>query len=116
MEDPLQKRLDKIRSFSGTTQRRASLYRDLTKFDDKQTAQSLGAIQRASAPGRRLQKIGFIMMWVPDPTGVTCAVGGPMILAGRYLEKKFNGSTIVDVAKQTKDTVSSIHDFKNSIT
>ena len=28
------------------------------------------------------------MLWIPEPTGVTVAVGAPMILAGRYLDKK----------------------------
>ena len=56
-------------------------------MDDKHTARSLGALQRAPAPRKKLQKIGFIMLWVPEPTGVTCAIGGPMILAGRYLDK-----------------------------
>ena len=45
----------------------------------------------------KIQKIGFIMLWIPEPTGITCAVGGPMILAGRYLEKVYNGAKISDV-------------------
>ncbi len=100
---------------SGSVMRRNSLYSDLSKVEDKKTAQSLGALHKAPAPGKKLQKIGFIMFWVPEPSGVTCAIGGPMILAGKYLDKVYNGSTISDIGTQTKDTVSSIHDFKNSI-
>jgi hypothetical protein len=55
------------------------------------------------------------MLWVPEPTGVTCAIGGPMILAGRYLDKKYNGSTIHDIGHHTKHTISSISDFKKTI-
>jgi len=55
------------------------------------------------------------MFWVPEPTGVTCAVGGPMILAGRYLEKKYNSSTISDVGHHVRESFSSISDLKNSI-
>ncbi len=55
------------------------------------------------------------MFWIPEPSGVTCAVGGPMIIAGKYLERVYNGSTITDIGTQTKDTVSSIRDFKNSL-
>ena len=55
------------------------------------------------------------MLWVPEPTGVTCAIGGPMILAGRYLDKTFNGGTIEDIGEQTRATSSSISDFKSSI-
>jgi len=55
------------------------------------------------------------MLWVPEPTGVTCAIGGPMIVAGRYLDKKYNGSTIHDIGHHTKNTFSSINDFKKTV-
>ncbi|MDX1533599.1 MAG: hypothetical protein R3230_05295 [Nitrosopumilaceae archaeon] len=115
MVDALKARLDRLRAYSDSAKRRANLYCDIAKMDDKKTAQSLGALQRAPAPGKKLQKIGFIMLWVPEPTGVTCAIGGPMILAGRYLDKKYNGATITDIAHHTKSTTSAISDFKNTI-
>ena len=76
---------------------------------------SLGALQKAPAPGKKLQKIGFLMLWIPEPTGVTCAIGGPMIVAGRYLDKKYNGSTIRDIGHHTKNTMSTISDFRNTV-
>ena len=115
MADPLKERLDKIRSFTDSAHRRAGLYTDIAKIDDKNTARSLGALQRAPAPGKKLQKIGFLMLWVPEPTGVTCAVGGPMIVAGRYLDKKYNGATIADIGHHTRDATSTISDFKNTL-
>jgi len=115
MEDTLTKKLKKLKAYSDSAKRRANLYTDLGKIDDKNTAKSLGALQNASSPGKKLQKIGFIMFWVPEPTGVTCAVGGPMILAGRYLEKKFNSSTISDIGNHVRESSSSIDDFKSSI-
>ena len=115
MPDALKERLDKIRKFSDSAKRRANLYTDMAKMDDTRTARSLGALQKASAPGKKLQKIGFLMLWVPEPTGVTCAVGGPMIIAGRYLDKKYNGATIHDIGNETKSTMSSIKDFKRSV-
>jgi len=115
MVDPLKERLDKLRKFSDSAKRRANLYAEVTAMDDKHTARSLGSLQKAPAPGKKLQKIGFLMLWVPEPTGVTCAIGGPMIVAGRYLDKKYNGSTLHDIGHQTKNTMSSISDFKNSV-
>jgi hypothetical protein len=61
-----------------------------------------------------MQKLGFIMLWIPEPTGVTCAVGAPMILAGRYLDKMYNGSTLEDIGKHTKETITSINNFKTT--
>ena len=115
MEDPLKKRVEALRAYSESVKRRSSLYSNLSKIDDKKTASSLGALQRAPCPGGKLKKIGFIMLWVPEPTGVTCAIGGPMILAGKYLDKKYNGATIANIGTQAKDTHSSISDFKNSL-
>lgn len=115
MADVLKERLERVRAYSASAKRRANLYSDISKIEDKHTARSLGALQRASAPGKKLQKIGFIMLWVPEPTGVTCAIGGPMILAGRYLDKKYNGATISDIGNQTKNTAAEIAHFKNTI-
>ena len=115
MTDPLKARLDKIRKYSDSVKRRANLYSDMIKIDNSHTAHSLRALQKAPAPGKKLQKVGFILFWIPEPTGITMAVGGPMILAGRYLDKKYNGATIHDVGHQTKNTISSISDFKSSV-
>lgn len=115
MVDPIKKRLEKLRKFSDSAHRRANLYTDIAKIDDFHTARPLGALQKASAPGKKLQKIGFLMLWIPEPTGVTCAVGGPMIVAGRYLDKKYNGATIHDIGHETKNTIRSLNDFKSSV-
>jgi len=115
MTDPLKTRLEKLRKSSESAKRRANLYTEVAKMNDKHAASSLSALQKAPAPGKKLQKIGFLMLWVPEPTGVTCAIGGPMIVAGRYLDKKYNGATIHDVGHETKNALSSISDFKKSI-
>jgi len=115
MEDLLKRKLNELRAASGSIKRRTNLYSDLSKVDDRKTAESLSVLQKAPAPGKKLQKIGFIMFWVPEPSGVTCAIGGPMILAGKYLERMYNGSTIHDIGNETKDTVSYINDFKKSL-
>ena len=113
MSDPLQERIRHLRLMAESAKRRSSIYSGISEFDDKKTAESLGALNRASAPGKKMQKIGFIMLWIPEPTGVTCAVGAPMILAGRYLDKKYNGSTLKDIGEHTKVTITSINNFKN---
>ncbi len=115
MVDPLKARLEKLRKSSESANRRANLYTDIAKMNNGTNTSSLGSLQKAPAPGKKLQKIGFLMLWVPEPTGVTCAVGAPLIVAGRYLDKKYNGATIHDIGHETKNTLSSIKDFKNSI-
>ena len=115
MEDPLRKHLAKLKVIKESAHRRAEMYSDLSKLDDKHAMHSLGALNKAPSPGKKFQKIGFIMLWIPEPTGITCAVGGPMILAGRYLDKVYNGSKISDVGNHTKQTISTLHDFNHTI-
>jgi len=115
MKDPFQSKIEKLKIIRESAKRRNEIYSDLLNLDDKNTKRSLRALTKAPAPGKKIQKIGFIMFWIPEPTGITCAVGGPMILAGRYLEKVYNGAKISDVGNHTKDTFSTINDFKNSI-
>ena len=115
MTDPLREKIEKLKIMKESASRRAGLYFDMGKLDDKKTSQSLGALNRASAPGKKMQKLGFVMLWIPEPTGVTVAVGAPMILAGRYLDKKYNGTTLKDIGDNTHETLSSIHKFKASL-
>lgn len=116
MVDRLEEHLARIKEYSDSLKRRAKLYSDVARMSDTHIERSLGSLQKVPAPGKKLQKIGFIMLFIPEPTGVTCAVGGPMILAGRYLDKKYNSATITDVGNQTKNVASTIRDFKGSIT
>ena len=115
MDDSLKARLDKLRKISESAKRRANLYSDVAKIDDNRSTRPLSSLQKAPAPGKKLQKLGFLMLWVPEPTGVTCAIGAPLIFAGRYLDKKYNGTTIHDIGHVTKNTISSINDFKSSV-
>jgi len=115
MQDSLRKHIERLKIMKESAKRRNELYSGLTKLDDKNTTRSLRALTKAPAPGKKIQKIGFLMCWIPEPTGITCAVGGPMILAGRYLENVYNGAKISDIGNHTKESFSTIHDFKNSM-
>jgi len=115
MTDSFKEKIERLRIIKESASRRSDLYNDMGKLDDKKTSQSLGALNRASAPGRKIQKLGFLMLWIPEPTGVTVAVGAPMILAGRYLDKKYNGSTLKDIGHSTHEALSSINQFKTSL-
>ena len=115
MADPLRAKIEQLKIMKESASRRSSLYSDIGSLDDRKTSKSLGALNHASAPDKKMQKLGFIMLWIPEPTGVTVAVGAPMILAGRYLDKKYNGTTLKDIGHNTHETLSSIHKFKASL-
>ena len=109
------KSIHRIKRITESVKRRTEIYSGLAKIDDGGTADSLSKLQRAPAPGKKLQKIGWIIFWIPEPLGITNAIGAPMILGGKYLDRVYNGATIADVGHQTKSTIGSIRDFKDTI-
>ncbi len=115
MSDLLKKRIERLKHMRESAKRRSSLYSDISKINDMDTARSLGALNRASAPGKKLQKLGFIMLWIPEPTCVTVAVGAPMIIAGRYLERVYNGATLKDIGSHTSEAMSTIKNFHGNM-
>ena len=115
MDKKIEMSIHKIKRLRDSIKRRAEVYSSLGDLDDRGTARALGALQRAPAPGKKLQKIGFILFWIPEPFGITNAIGGPMILAGRYLDRVYNAATISDVGHETKNFVSSVSDIKDKI-
>ena len=114
MVDILEERIRRLRLMGESAKRRSNLYSGISGLDDKKTVKSLGALNRASAPGKKMQKLGFVMLWIPERTGVTCVVGAPMILAGRYLDKKYNGATLKDIGQHTQEAMASISNFKTT--
>ena len=108
-------RLRKLKLMSDSIKRRATIYSKISEIDDKNAAKSMSALRKAPDPGGKIQKIGFIIFWIPEPTGISNAVGAPMILAGKFLEKKYNGATLNDISKGTKTNLQTISHFKDSV-
>ncbi len=115
MDKDYRKHIDRIKKIGESAKRRAEIYSGLASLDDKGTARSLGALQRSPAPGKKLQKMGFILFWIPEPFMITNAVAVPMIIAGKYLDKVYNGATISDVGHETKNVVGTLNGIKEHI-
>ena len=113
MDEGLRKSIHKIKKMRDSVKRRAEIYSTLGTLDDRGTARALGSLQRAPAPGKKVQKIGFILLFSPEP--FTTASGIPMIIAGRYLDKVYNGSTLSDIGHETRNFKSCVSDFKDGI-
>lgn len=115
MDENHKKSIHRIKKLTESVKRRAEVYSGLAKIDDSGTASSLRCLQKVPSPGKKLQKIGFIVFWIPEPTMLSNAVAVPMILGGRYLERVYNSSTISDVGHETKNNISTIQSFRYTI-
>lgn len=113
MDEGLKRRIHKIKKMHDSVKRRTEVYSTLGNLDDRGTARALGSIQRAPAPGKKIQKIGFLLLLAPEP--FTTVAGIPMIIAGKYLDKVYNGSTIADIGHETKKFASSVSDIKDKM-
>jgi hypothetical protein len=113
MDKELKNSIHKIKRLRESIKRRSEVYSSLGGLDDRGTARALGSLQRAPAPGKKIQKIGFIFLLSPEP--FTTVAGVPMIIAGKYLDRVYNGATISDVGHETKKFVNNITDFKDRI-
>lgn len=111
MDEHYKKHIARIKKIGESAKRRTKIYSELASLDDRGTARSLGSLQRASAPGKKLQKIGFIFLISPDP--ITTPFGIPMIIAGRYMDKVYNGATISDVGHETRKMAGKFSDIKD---
>lgn len=113
MDENLRTSIHKIKKMRDSIKRRAEVYSSLGVLDDRGTARALGSLQRAPAPGKKIQKIGFILLIAPDP--FTTVAGIPMILAGKYLDRVYNGSTISDIGHETRNFVRNVSEIKDKI-
>lgn len=113
MVDHLKTRLDKVRKASDSAKRRASLYNDMSKIDDKGTAKSMRCLEKAPSPGKKMQKIGVALLLAPEP--FTTPIGLALMGAGTIFNKKYNGATIHDIGHETKRNLATISDFKNTV-
>lgn len=113
MDEKYRKDIHKIKKITESVNRRAEIYSGLAKIEDRGTAGSMRALQKAPSPGKTMQKIGLGLALAPEP--ITTPIGFALIAAGKILEKKYKSATIVDVGHETKSTFGTIRDFKDTI-
>ncbi|MGQ0795695.1 MAG: hypothetical protein ACT4N5_05885 [Nitrosopumilaceae archaeon] len=113
MAENYKKSIHRVKKITESINRRAKIYSEIAKIDDRGTARSMRALQKAPSPGKKMQKIGLGLVLAPEP--VTTPIGIALMAAGKIIEKKYNSSTIVDVGHTTKNTISSIKDIRESM-
>ncbi|MGI0009732.1 MAG: hypothetical protein ACRD92_08965 [Nitrosopumilaceae archaeon] len=113
MDENHKKSIHRIKKLTESVKRRNEVYSGLANIEDRGTARSMRALQKAPSSGKKLQKIGLGLLLAPEP--VTTPIGCALIVTGKILEKKYNSTTIVDIGNETTNTIDTIKDIKDTI-
>lgn len=90
---------------------KASIYANVANLNNKSLKTPLRDLMYASAPGKKISKIGMALFCIPEPFMVTNIVGLPMIAAGKMLDRYYTGTTIKHVNEEARKTLNSLQDF-----
>ncbi len=95
--------------------KRVELYSSLNVIMDEKVKHAMDNIRRAPQISKVLNKAGWMLFWIPEPTMISTLVGIPMIFAGRALNKYYNDLTIKGVVEETVKMLKSMEEFRYSL-
>lgn len=85
----------------------------LNTIADTRLKVSINDITHAPQLSKKISRIGWMLFWIPEPTMVSTAVGIPMILAGRALDRYYNGLTVKGLYEETAKMLRSLESFRS---
>ncbi|GBC74073.1 hypothetical protein HRbin05_00104 [archaeon HR05] len=80
----------------------------LDTLADNNLKASINSIRHAPQLSKKISRIGWMLFWIPEPTMVSTAVGIPMILAGKALERYYNSLTVKGLYEETSRMLKSL--------
>ena len=105
---------DNVRKINMTVdslKNKAGIYANVANLNNKSLKTPLRDLMHASAPGKKISKIGVALFWFPEPTMISHLVGLPMIVGGKLLDRYYTGTTIKHVNEEARKTLNSLQDF-----
>lgn len=101
----------KVNNAVNSLRNRAELYANVTSLNGGKLKGPLKSLVHASAPGKKISKIGVALFWFPEPTMISHLVALPMIVGGKILDRYYSGTTLKHVGEETGRTMSSLEEF-----
>ena len=103
--------IKKVNASVDSLKSRVNLYANVTNLNSSKLKGPLKSLIHASAPGKKISRIGWAMFWIPEPTLISNLVGLPMIAGGKLLERHYSGTTIKHVGEEARKTLNSLEEF-----
>jgi len=101
----------KVNMVVDSLESKANLYANVTNLNSGRLKEPLKSLVHASAPGKKLSKIGWAMFWIPEPTMISNLVGMPLIAGGKLLDRYYSGTTINHVGKEARRTLNLLEEL-----
>jgi len=101
----------KVNAAVDSLKSKANLYANVTNLNNSKLKGPLKSLVHASAPGKKISRIGWVLFWLPEPMMITNLVGLPMIAGGKLLDRYYSGTTIKHVGEEAKKTLNSLEEF-----
>ena len=101
----------KINMAVDSLKNKAGIYANVANLNNKSLKTPLRDLIYASAPGKKISKIGVTLFLIPEPFMITNIVGLPMIAGGKLLDRYYTGTTIKHVNEEARKTLNSLQDF-----
>lgn len=103
--------LKKINAALDSLKNKANLYADVANLKNSKLKEPLKGLVHASAPGKKVSRLGWTLFWVPEPTMASNLVAVPMIVGGKLLDRYYTGTTIKHVGEEARKTINVLQEF-----
>jgi hypothetical protein len=111
MVEDCKNNVKKVNTAIDSLKSKANLYANVTNLNNNKLKEPLKDLVHASAPGKKVNRIGWAMFWIPEPTMISNLVGLPMIVGGKLLDRYYSGTTIKHVGEEARKTLNSLQEF-----
>jgi len=111
MDENCKENVKKVNTAVDSLKNRVDVYANVTNLKNTKLKSSLNSLVHASAPGKKISKIGWAVFWVPEPTMISNLVGLPMIAGGKLLDRYYNGAKIKHIGEEARKTLNSLEEF-----
>ena len=101
----------KVNSAVDSLKNKVDLYANVSNLNNAKLKGPLKSLVHASAPGKKISRIGWAVFWIPEPTMISNLVGLPMIAGGKLMDRYYTGAKIKHVGEETARTLKSLEEF-----
>ncbi|MCS7141748.1 MAG: hypothetical protein NZ888_06140 [Candidatus Nitrosocaldus sp.] len=96
--DDVKKVRDAVEMLKRRMELRSSM---LDLITDGKLKASINNVTHAPQLSKKMGRIGWMLFWIPEPTMISTAVGIPLILAGKALDRYYNSLTVKGLYEET---------------